>query len=231
MRNKKEIAVVVGYKGILGPVWCDVCEGLGYKVCRMGLPGCDIGIQADVDSWVANLVRAEGVPSVIVLNAAIDNPPGSEAKFHGHLQRIIDVNLLGNVRVVDALLPFMLSARGEYVIVPVVSIQGFVGADWRNYPPGFEKPVAYNMSKAALMQYARSLTVQYGRYGVRACCIGFGAVESEKLPQEFLDKYLPNVPLGRPVSKESAAAALRFALTCADFAGQTVLVDGGYTVW
>lgn len=228
---RKEIAAVVGYKGILGPVWCQVCEQLGYKVLRMGLPDTDISKRDEVGLWVNTMLRTEmRAPEVLILNAAIDNPPGSKVSFHGDFQEIIDVNLQGNAQVVNELLPYMVDA-GKGVIVPVVSIQGFVGADWRNYPEGFEKPVAYNMSKAALMQYARSLTVQYGRYGIRAACIGFGAVESEKLPQEFLGKYLPNVPLGRPVSKESAAAALRFVLTCADFAGQTVLVDGGYTAW
>ena len=124
----------------------------------------------------------------------------------------------------------MIKAGGG-VIVGITSIQGFVGADHRNYEGSFEKPVGYNLSKAALMQYARSLTVQYGRYGIRACCIGFGPFDGGKLDPVFLGKFLKNVPLGRPVSRESVKAALTFAVTCPEFAGQTALIDGGFTSW
>jgi NAD(P)-dependent dehydrogenase (short-subunit alcohol dehydrogenase family) len=84
------------------------------------------------------------------------------------------------------------------------------------------------LSKAGLEQYMRSLTVQYGRFGIRACCIGFGCYDSGKLDPVFLEKYLKNVPLGRPVSRQSAKAALRFAVECPEFAGQTLMVEGGY---
>jgi NAD(P)-dependent dehydrogenase (short-subunit alcohol dehydrogenase family) len=72
------------------------------------------------------------------------------------------------------------------------------------------------------------LTVQYGRFGIRACCIAFGPYDGGKLNPEFLGKFLKNVPMGRPISKQSIQAALRFAVECDEFAGQTVLIDGGY---
>lgn len=220
-------ALVVGYQGILGPLWIEVCQELGYQTKTVGLPEVDIANTKQVDQWFKSVHYA---PSVIILNVAIDNPPGSNASFHGGLKGIINVNLVANCQMVNKFLVRM-AANGNGIIVGITSIMGFIGADWRNYGAGFEKPVGYNLSKAALMQYARSLTVQYGRFGIRACCIGFGAVESEKLPKKFLNSYLANVPMGRTISKESAKAALRFALTCEDFAGQTALVDGGYTAW
>jgi NAD(P)-dependent dehydrogenase (short-subunit alcohol dehydrogenase family) len=219
-------AIVTGASGNLGPVWVETLEDMDYLVWDIGLPEIDI-TDKDAIKTFRDWTLVKYIPSVLVLNAAIDNPPGSEATFHGNLERIIAVNLIGACNVVKAFLPKMID-NGGGVIIGISSIQAHVGADWRNYQEGFEKPVGYNISKAGLEQYMRSLTVQYGRYGIRTCCIGFGAYDSGQLGPVFLGKYLKNVPLGRLVSRQSAKAALRFAVECPEFAGQTVMVEGGY---
>ncbi len=222
-----KIAAITGVLGNLGSIWQQVCLEEGYNVWGIDLPTCDITDKARVTYNAERCMKLRGVPSVLILNAAIDNPPGTEATFHGNFERIMEVNLIGSCNVVRAFLPEMIE-NGGGVIIGISSIMGFVGADWRTYPAGFEKPVGYSMSKAALMQYMRSLTVQYGRFGIRACCIGFGCYDNGKIDPGFAGKYLANVPLGRLVSTESAKAALRFALTCPEFAGQTLMVEGGY---
>lgn len=227
-----KIAVVTGASGQLGPIWCETLTEMEFGVFKVDLPKYDVSDHRDMARASSDCIDSDryGVPSVIVLNAAIDNPPGSGATFHGNLGMILHVNLIGACNTVKAFLPAMIE-NGGGAIIGITSIQGFIGADWRNYEGDFEKPVGYNLSKAALMQYARSLTVQYGRYGIRACCIGFGPFDGGKLDPVFLGKFLKNVPLGRPVSRKSVKAALRFAVECPEFAGQTALIDGGYTAW
>jgi len=221
------LAVVTGGSGQLGPIWCETLRELGYRIFNIDLPMFDVSDRERMQYAAGRCIAVHGVPKVIVLNAAIDSPPGSVATFHGNLERIIDVNLLGACNVAEAFLPAMIEAGGG-VIIGISSIQAHIGADWRNYEGTFEKPVGYNLSKAALEQYVRSLTVQYGRYGIRACCIGFGPFNGGKLNPAFLGKFLKNVPLGRPVSMESVKAALIFAVTCPEFAGQVLMVEGGY---
>ncbi len=221
------LAVVTGGSGQLGPIWCETLRDMGYRIFNIDLPMFDVSDRERMQYAAERCVAVHGVPKVVVLNAAIDNPPGSPATFHGNLDRIIAVNLVGACNMVEAFLPAMIEAGGG-VIVGISSIQAHIGADYRNYEGSFEKPVGYNLSKAALEQYVRSLTVQYGRYGIRACCIGFGPFDAGKLNPVFLGKFLKNVPLGRPVSKESIKAALVFAVTCPEFAGQTLMVEGGY---
>ena len=228
--RKQKLAVVTGASGQLGPIWSETLIDMGYEVFGIDLPKYDVSRKIDVMAARHVCFSGLGVPSVLVLNAAIDNPPGSEATFHGNAERILSVNLLGAVNTVEAFLPLMIE-NGGGVIIGITSIMSFIGADWRNYPEGFEKPVAYNLSKAALVQYARSLTVQYGRNGIRACCIGFGPFDGGKLDKVFLKKFLKNVPVGRPVSEASVRAALTFAVQCPEFAGQTLMVEGGYLSW
>lgn len=222
-----QVAVVTGASGQLGPIWCDELKAMGAEVYGMDLPDCDVSQKDQVTASAVRCCQEVGIPDILVLNAAIDNPPGSKASFFGNLEQILAVNLTGACNVVDAFLSAMVE-NGGGVIVGVTSIMGFIGADQRNYTEGFEKPVGYNLSKAGLAQFARSLTTQYGKDGIRACCIGFGPYDGGKLDKAFLEKFLQNVPLGRPVSETSVRAALRFAVTCPEFAGQTLMVEGGY---
>lgn len=222
-------AVVTGGGGRAGPIWIDELEKVGYKVFNFDLPENDITVRDDILMFKANLLAAGYAPSVLVNNAAIDNPPGTDASFFGNLDTIMKVNLSGAAFMSQAFIPVMAKRDGG-VIVNIGSIMGFIGADYRNYDAGFEKPVAYNLSKAALIQLSRSITVQYGRYNVRGVTIAFGPLD-KGLPEEFKTKFLRNVPLGRAIGEKSWRAALRFAVQCPEFAGQSVLIDAGYTAW
>ena len=167
-----------------------------------------------------------GVPSVIVNNAAYDPKPSEGGGKFWDYQQIIDVNLKGAINVCRAFVPEM----KEGVVVNIGSIMGNMGADWRNYPIGFDKAVGYNVSKAALPQLSRSITTQYGRYGVRSVTISFGPFDSG-LPEEFKDKFLGNVPLGRTISEKSLRTSLRYVIECPELAGQQIIIDGGLLAW
>ena len=222
-------AVVTGATGRAGPLWVSELNDMGYSVFDLNLPEYDVSNLDSVRHFQKRLERRGCVPDVIVNNAAIDNPPGTDASFFGNFERILAVNLTGAVNVCNVFIPAMIK-NGGGVIVNIGSVMGFIGADWRNYGGSFEKPVSYNVSKAALVQLSRSVTVQYGRHNIRCVTIAFGPLDVG-LPEEFKAKFLKNVPLGRAISEDSWRAALRFAVQCPEFAGQAVLIDGGYVAW
>lgn len=216
-------ALLVGSKGNLGPVWMETLrDSMGFDVMTLDPP--------EFDSRREIRTEIRPTPDVFLYNAAIDNPPNSVATFFGNRKNIMDINLIGCMNVLKDILPSMIR-NGGGVVVNVGSIQGRIGADYRNYPEGFEKPVAYNCSKAALEQLSRSIAVQYGRYGIRAVTIAFGPFDNGKFDPDFKARFVRNVPLGRIISRESIAATLRYAIECPELTGTTVLVDGGYTAW
>jgi NAD(P)-dependent dehydrogenase (short-subunit alcohol dehydrogenase family) len=194
------------------------------------LPFCDVRSDISVKFSVEQVSRVYGVPDILLCSQAIDNPPGSGTNFWSNMDEIINVNLLGTMRVCKHFIPLMIE-NGGGLVVNVGSIQGRVGADWRNYDEGFEKPVGYNTSKAALEQLTRSICVQYGRHGIRAVTMAFGPYDNGKFDPVFKEKILRNIPIGRLVQKESLKATLRYVIECSELTGQTVLVDGGYTSW
>ena len=221
-----KVAIVTGGSGRLGPIWIETLENAGAKVRVLDLPAYDVSKLDQVYEF-QQMLPSDPAPTIIVNNAAIDNPPGTGASFFGNAERILDVNLLGAVNVTKVFMPGMVRAGGG-VVVSIGSIMGNIGADYRNYPENFEKPVAYNLSKAALVQLSRSITAQYGRYNVRGVTIAFGPFDAG-LTEEFKETFLKNVPLGRPISEQSLRTALLFACSCPELAGQQVLIDGGYT--
>ena len=222
---KGKNALLIGYRGNLGPIWTETLRSAGAKVYGFGAPEIDFSVEEIIDP-------PEMVPDIIVCNAAIDTPPTKKnARFFDDIEKTITVNLVAHSRIIEHYLPDMISSGNGGVIILIGSIMGTIGADWRNYQGSFEKPVAYNLSKAALKQLARSITVQYGRYGIRAVCPGFGPYISKKLPDKFLKKIVGSIPIRRTVSKESLQQTLLYACCCQELAGEDWLVDGGYTKW
>jgi NAD(P)-dependent dehydrogenase (short-subunit alcohol dehydrogenase family) len=220
-------ALLIGYEGNFGPIFQETLGDAGCTGFTVGLPEYDISEPEDIYRAVNRCVRTIGVPDIVVCNAAIDIPPSEkDARFFTKFREILSVNLTSYARFAELLIPMQLNVGGVFVFIG--SIQGYIGADWRNYSGGFEKPCAYNLSKAALQQLARSITVQYGRKGIRAVCPGFGPY-LEKFEDKFVEKITKNIPMGRGVSTEDLKRTLLYACCCEGLAGEDWLVDCGYT--
>lgn len=223
--------LVIGGEGNLGPIWMETLRDAGAHAYSIGLPYFDFTNDEDLRRAPEIVLQAVGTPDIIVCNAAIDTPPTkTEARFFTDFEKTMQVNINAHARLLSYFIPEMVN-NGGGVIVLVGSIQGYIGADFRNYSGGFEKPCGYNCSKAALKQLARSITVQYGRYGIRAVCPGFGPFLSDKLPPEFVAKIREKIPTGHTVTKEDVQRTLLYAVCCDGLAGEDWLVDGGFTKW
>jgi len=221
-----KVAVVTGASGNLGPVWCDELAKMGYKVFKIDLPNGNVADELQMKRAAKVCVAQLGIPQVIVNNAAIDPKPSEGGGKFWNYQRIIDVNLTGALNVCKEFMPLMDGG----VVINIGSIMGNMGADWRNYPEGFDKAVGYNVSKAALVQLSRSIATQYGRKGIRSVTISFGPFD-KGLPDDFKERFLRNVPLGRTISEDSFRKTLRYAVECQELNGQQIIVDGGLLAW
>ncbi|WKK73094.1 SDR family oxidoreductase [Rathayibacter oskolensis] len=151
-----------------------------------------------------DIVRAWGPVTRLVASAGLNRPDRYwRDQSMTEFASVVETNLTGCARVVDAVLPGMREA-GDGVIVLVSSVAG-----WQFSP---DAGVAYSASKTALSSLTRTLNAQEKRHGIRACCLCPGDVDTAFLAQR------PIVPddeaRGSMLTPDDIAAAAQFVLDC-----------------
>jgi gluconate 5-dehydrogenase len=112
-------------------------------------------------------------------------------------------------------------------IVNLASIAGLQGTD-----PRFMRTIAYNTSKAGVVNFTRSLAAEWAQYGITVNAIAPGVFPS-KMSQGMIGKaeqvILDLTPLKRLGGAEDlkGAAVLLASDASAFITGQTIAVDGG----
>ncbi|NQU78675.1 SDR family oxidoreductase [Candidatus Woesearchaeota archaeon] len=87
--------------------------------------------------------------------------------------------------------------------------------------------------KAEVEAYTRAFAKKLkGKVEVNSVAPGYTETSllRESLSQEFIDNIVKNTPIGRLVKPEEIADAVIFVIESDGLTGQTVVVDGGYTL-
>lgn len=257
------VAVVTGALGNLGPVWADALLRLGATVIGLDLPGATpnaafASLQSSCGDRLtlvgANVTdRAElnaareavlrhGVPSVLVNNAGIDQPPAASGGYRLEEipfdvnRRIFEVNTIGLFQVTQIFGADMATA-GRGSIINIGSLYASVSPDARFYDhivsdPPFLKPPAYGASKAAVVNLTKYFATAWGALGVRVNTLSPGGVLGGQ-DEQFQAKFNARVPLGRMAVHEDLIGPLQFLASDASsyVTGTELRVDGGFTAW
>jgi NAD(P)-dependent dehydrogenase (short-subunit alcohol dehydrogenase family) len=189
---------------------------------------CNISHEDQLQALVDATLKKWGRIDVLVCNAAVNPYYGPLAEIpESAYDKIMDTNVKSNLWLCNMVIPQMAERKDGAVII-VSSIGGLKGND---------KLGAYGLSKAADMQLARNLAVEWGQANVRVNCIAPGLVKTDfaralwedpKATEQALKSY-PIGRLGEP--EDVAGAALFLAATAGSFVtGQTIVVDGGNTI-
>ncbi len=202
----------------------------------------DVTDAASVEAATRHAIDAFGVPHGLVHAAALDSPPDAPATENGPFEhypeaswdRVMEVNAKGAFLCCQRIGGAMAEA-GRGSIVLVGSIYGLVSPDQRIYAyrgDGFAKPVAYSVSKSALLNLTRYLATYWAPRGVRVNTLTLAGVFDAQDPA-FLAGYLPRVPLGRMADPDEYDGAIVFLLSEASryMTGSNLVVDGGWTAW
>jgi short-subunit dehydrogenase len=127
--------------------------------------------RAEVRAAVDNLVACLGPVDILIASAGLCCLSGVEDLRVDKLEEIIQVNFLGVVYTLDAVLPAMLG-RGSGHIVGIASLAAYGGLPFES---------AYCASKAALASYLESLRPQLRRRGIAVTTIFPGFVQTPLL--------------------------------------------------
>jgi NAD(P)-dependent dehydrogenase (short-subunit alcohol dehydrogenase family) len=250
------VGIVTGGMGQLGSVYVAGLAERGMRVAVFDVAAGAVpsGVEAyEVDvtdrSAVAEAARAVeaewGVPHLLVNNAALDSPPDAPAEEVGPFEdfpeasfdRVLDVNVKGTLLCCQVVGGAMARA-GRGSIVNVSSIYGLLSPVQDLYEfrrregEAFVKPVAYSVSKSAILNLTRYLATYWAKEGVRVNTLTLAGVWNDQ-PPEFVEAYSARVPMGRMLDAREALGAVVFLAAEASsyVTGANLVVDGGWTAW
>ena len=149
----------------------------------------------------------------------------------------MDVNVKGTFLCCQVVGGAMARA-GRGSIVNVSSVYGLLSpvqdlyAFRRERGETFVKPVAYSVSKSAILNLTRYLATYWAKEGVRVNTLTLAGVWNDQ-PAEFLEAYATRVPLGRMLDAKEALGAVVFLASDASsyVTGSNLVVDGGWSAW
>lgn len=145
----------------------------------------------------------------------------SPEAFH----KVVELNLAGSFFLAQAAARQMIRQGTGGSILLLSSVTG---------RQAHKNLVAYGMTKAALEMLARGLVAELSPMGIRINAVCPGATLTERTAEDaaYEKTWSEITPLGRPASTSDIAQAALFLVSDAarHITGQTLVVDGGWTV-
>jgi 3-oxoacyl-[acyl-carrier protein] reductase len=202
-------------------------EGLAGKIHVHAL---DVSNESAVGTFVDWAHEAMGGLNGLINNAGIlrdgllvkkDRKTGEITKMSAEQwQAVIDVNLTGATFMVRDVVAKMAGHSEKGVVVNMSSIARHGNRGQSNY----------SAAKAALAANTVTWSREWGRFGIRACAVAPGMIETPMtmgMNQKARDALVAMVPCGRVGEPEDIWMAVKFCIECDYFNGRTMDVDGG----
>ncbi len=189
---------------------------------------CNVGDKAQLQALVDATVERYGGIDVLVCNAAVNPYFGPLAGIGDDaFDKIMGSNVRSNVWLCNMALPHI-AKRGGGSVILLSSIAGIKGSRLLG---------AYAISKAADMQLARNLAIEWGGKNVRVNCLAPGIIRTDFAKALYENpaiykQAVAQYPLGRlgEVDDVSGAAVFLASRAGAFVSGQTITIDGGTTI-
>jgi meso-butanediol dehydrogenase / (S,S)-butanediol dehydrogenase / diacetyl reductase len=198
-----------------------VADGLAGSAGAMSLK-MDVTDRADVEAAVTRVADELGGLDVVVNVAGGDIPHGAfEETDDETWSALLDLNLLGVVRVCRTAIPLLRRSTRDPAIVTVSSINGHTAL-------GSEP---YSTAKAGVSALTANLARSLAPDDVRVNAVAPGTIRTSVWDGQEggADRMLPLYPLGRVGEPSDVAAAVAFLASpdASWIAGHVLPVDGG----
>lgn len=222
-----------GAKVVITSRKLDACEAVADAINQENYddPGeamaaaCNVSDADQLKSLVERVKAEWGRIDVLVCNAAVNPYHGPMSGIDdGAWEKILQVNVTNVLKLCNMVLPDM-AARRDGAVILISSVGGLKGS---------MNLGAYAVSKAADMQLARNLAIEWGPHNIRANAIAPGLIKTDFARALWEDpearaRAEAAYPLGRLGEPEDiAGTAILLASDAGSFiTGQTLVVDGG----
>src|SRR5579875_850731 len=155
---------------------CDI-NAAALKALEQAVPGiittvCDIANRDSIEKMVAFGANALGGYDVVVNNAGIAGPTAPVEDIHpDDWEKVMQIDLNGTFNVTRLTIPYLKKSPAG-VITNMSSVAGRFG--YANRSP-------YSTAKWGIVGFTKTLSIELGKYGIRANAILPGAVEGPRI--------------------------------------------------
>jgi NAD(P)-dependent dehydrogenase (short-subunit alcohol dehydrogenase family) len=188
---------------------------------------CDVTDRESVDASIAYMVETFGSLQILINVAGVGRAARFEEIDEREWGRTLAVNLTGVFHTTQAALPHLLAQRGGS-IVNVASIAGMRGQAYCS---------AYCASKAGLINFTRSIALEFATRHLRANCIAPAGIQTDLIgnfvPREDFEPqlvayYSPPKP-GKMWKADDMAKSIAFLASddARTINGAVLVCDGG----
>lgn len=195
-------------------------EAMGAKALAVQ---CDVSLKPVVDQLMQTVKEKFGQLDILVNNAGIYPFISFAEMTENDWDKVIDVNLK-SIFLCSQAAAKQMQAGGK--IINISSIAAFVG---------FSGLVHYCASKGGMVGLTKALALELAGNKINVNSVAPGAIDTPGAsgsPEEVRKQTIAMIPWGRMGTSEDIAAATAFLASAgADYiTGQTLIVDGGYTL-
>jgi NAD(P)-dependent dehydrogenase (short-subunit alcohol dehydrogenase family) len=198
-----------------------------HKITAFGV-AVDLSKDLEVTRLVDAAIVHLGHIDILINNAGASWGAPAEDYPIEAWDKVMNLNIRSIFLLSQAVAKRCMIAREYGRIINIASIAGM-----RGNPPGPMQTIAYNTSKAAVINFTRTLAGEWGKYGITVNALAPGFFPSKMthglLEKIGVDEMIKSVPLGQLGSDDDLkGATLLFASDAGKhITGQTLAVDGG----
>lgn len=201
----------------------DIVESIVSKKYTAKAFRCDISDIESIRSAVTAVREEFGEIGLLVNNSGIADIGLFTDMSDERLLQMINVDLLGAMRITKEVLPDMIRSH-EGAVINISSVWGECGASCE---------VAYSAAKAGLIGFTKALAKECAPSNVRVNCISCGLIDTKMnacFSKEELDSVVDDIPSGRIGTPEDIANAVLFLSDdkSSYIQGHILRIDGGW---
>lgn len=183
---------------------------------------CDLEDCSSIETVARHVLQLFGGVDVLINNAGVENDATFLKMEPYQWNQVLSINLSSIYYFSHAFIPSMIQ-RGWGRIVNFTSIAGYTGAFGKSN---------YAASKAGIVGFTKSLSLEFAAMGICVNAVAPGAIETDmlmRIPEKYRFKILENIPSHKFGKVEDVANLVEFLISekASYINGQTIHINGG----
>jgi len=219
--------IITGASSGIGLYLAEQLTNSGHTITNISRRECKFAnknILCDLSSGISeDIINSIKEADAVVLGSAQGQDQLLTLEPDQNIEKMITLNLTSNILLVKQCAKAWLHRHnGKIVIISSIAAK-----------TGLNGLSVYSATKAGLEALTRSTARELGHYNITVNCVSPGFIDTpmtEKMPDSKRIQIKRRIPLNRFGTCKDVADTIEFVLNSNWITGQTIIVDGGFSI-